>query len=161
MQKDCHCCGGTGKVLSESTVAMKVIRKIDEITIRDKYPAVSLELHPEVAAVLIGAGGEKLEELENKFGIDIFISGNTELNYEDMVIEKGSKEELQPDFLDLDVGDRITVEIEDQHASNQNAGIARIDGYIIIVNHAGNMVDNEVEIIIDDLHRTYARAHLA
>ncbi len=53
------------------------------------------------------------------------------------------------------------MEIEDQHASNQNAGIARIDGYIIIVNHAGNMVDNEVEIIIDDLHRTYARAHLA
>lgn len=161
MQKDCPCCGGTGKVLSESTVAMKVIRKIDEITTRDNYPAVSLELHPEVAAVLIGAGGEKLEELENKFGIDIFISGNTELNYEDMIIEKGTREELQPDFLDLEVGDRITVTIEDQHASNESSGIARIDGYIIIVNQAGNMVDNEVEIIIDDLHRTYARAHLA
>jgi ribonuclease G len=161
MQKDCPVCGGTGKVLSESTVAMKVIRKIDEITSRKKYPAVSLELHPEVAAVLIGAGGEKLQELEDKFGIDIFISGNAELKYEDMVIEKGSKEDLQPEILDLDAGDRITVKIEDQHASNENAGIARIDGYIIIVNGAGNMVENEVEIIIDDMHRTYARAHLA
>jgi len=114
-----------------------------------------------VAAVLIGAGGEKLQELEDKFGIDIFISGNAELKYEDMVIEKGSKEDLQPEILDLDAGDRITVKIEDQHASNENAGIARIDGYIIIVNGAGNMVENEVEIIIDDMHRTYARAHLA
>lgn len=161
MQKDCPVCGGTGKVLSESTVAMKVIRKIDEIISRKKYPAVSLEVHPEVAAVLIGAGGEKLQELEKKFEVDIFISGNAELKYEDIIIEKGSKEDLQPEILDLDAGDRISVKIEDQHASNESAGIARIDGYIIIVNGAGNMVDNEVEIIIDDLHRTYARAHLA
>ncbi|MGM0603132.1 MAG: Rne/Rng family ribonuclease [Bacillota bacterium] len=160
MQKDCPCCGGTGQVLSESTVAMKVIRKIDEITSRENYQAIALELHPEVAAVLIGSGGDKLKELEDEFGINIYISGNAELRYEDIVMEKGSREEMKPESLDINPGDRMRVVIEEEHASNSSSGIARIDGFIIIVNGAGNMVGTDVEIEIDDLHRTYARAHL-
>ncbi len=160
MQKDCPYCEGTGSVLSESTVAMQIIRKLNESTARENFSAVALELHPEVAAVLIGAGGEKLAELEDEFGLDIYISGNAELKHEDINMNKGTREEVAPPGALVKQDDVFQVKIEEEHASNPNAGIARMDGFIIIVNGAGHLVGEEIKIKIDDTHRTYATAHL-
>ncbi len=156
-QKGCPYCEGTGRILSETTMAFKVIREIQKI----KESALLIEVHPDVAAVLIGSGGEKLNELENSLDKDIYIRGNNELHLEKFnIIKKGSKKKLRELALPVEEGERYTVQISDKHTNNPRDGIARIKGYIIIINRGGHLVGQEAEIEIKEIARTFALAEL-
>ncbi|MGB4178277.1 MAG: TRAM domain-containing protein, partial [Halanaerobiales bacterium] len=94
-------------------------------------------------------------------GLDIYISGNDELHLETYnIINKGSKKELARLALPVQEGEEYIVLIEEKQINNTSAGIARISGYIIIVEEAGSLVEQEVKIIIRDVYRTFARAEL-
>ncbi|MFW6022148.1 MAG: Rne/Rng family ribonuclease [Halanaerobiaceae bacterium] len=161
MQKECPYCEGSGMVMSESSMALKIIREITELKVEEHFSAILLELHPRVGAVLIGSGGEKLKELEDELEIDIYISGNDELHIEDYnIISRGSREEMANLALPVSVGEKYTVLIEDQQLNNPDDGVARINGYIVIVKDAGHMVDEKVKVRIANLSRTFARAEI-
>ncbi len=161
VQKECPYCQGTGRIISESTMALKVIREINKLALKEKFAAILIELHPDVAAVLIGSGGDKLTELEKKLDKDIYIRGNNELHLEDInIIKKGSKENLRRLALPVNEGEKYKIKIVDKHVNNPVDGIARIRGYIIIVNNGGNLVGEEVEVEINQVHRTFATARL-
>ena len=161
IQRECPYCQGSGMVISESGMALKIIREISELSAKENFTAILLEAHPRVAAVLIGTGGEKLKELEEKTGLDIYISGNDELHIEEYnIIKKGSKKELARLALPVQEGEEYGVLIEEKQLNNTTAGIARINGYIIIVEEAGNRVGQEVKVRIRDVYRTFARAEV-
>lgn len=161
IQKECPYCEGTGLVMSETTMALKVIRELNRLVAEEDFSAILIELYPEVAAVLIGTGGEKLKELEEELDIDIYIMGNNKLHIEDMnIVEKGSKEKLKALALPVKAGERYRVVIEERHFNNTRDGIARLKGYIIIVEGAGHMVDEKIDVIIKDVYRTFARAEM-
>ena len=160
-QKDCPYCDGTGLVMSETTMAMNVIRKIKKLSKEDKVEALLIELHPDVAAVLIGAGGDKLAELENHLNMDIYIRGNNEYHIENYeIISKGSKKDLKRMALPVNKGEKYTVYVEDTHIHNEDDGIARLKGYIIIIKDGGHLKEEEVEVKINEVHRTFAKAEL-
>jgi ribonuclease G len=162
IQKECPYCQGSGRVLSENTMALKVIREIEELLAKEKFSAILVKVHPRVAAVIIGTGGERLSEAEEEMGIDIYLIGDNELHIEEfVVINKGSKEELRKKSLPLELGEEIKITIEEKHYNNHEDGIARLMGYIIIVNRAGNMVGKKIKIRITELHRTFARAEIS
>jgi len=159
LQKECPYCQGSGMVLSEGTMALRVIREINELKVNEDFSAIFLELHPRVAAVLIGSGGEKLNELEEALNLDIYISGNDELHIEDyQIINKGSKEEMAKLALPVKEGEEYRLVIEDKQYNNPVDGISRIKGFIIIIKEGGHLVDEEVRVKITDVSRTYARA---
>ena len=58
--KQCPFCEGKGKVLTEETVALMVKRRIERLLRERKVPALLVELHPGVAALMIGSGGSNL-----------------------------------------------------------------------------------------------------
>ena len=160
-QKDCPYCDGTGLVMSETTMAMNVIRKIKKLSKEDRVEALLIELHPDVAAVLIGAGGDKLAELENHLNMDIYIRGNNEYHIENYeIISKGSKKDLKRMALPVNKGEKYTVYVEDTHIHNEDDGIARLKGYIIIIKDGGHLKEEEVEVKINEVHRTFAKAEL-
>jgi len=162
IQKECPYCDGTGQVISEKSMALEVIRRLSKMVIYEDFSAILMELHPRVAAVLIGVGGEKLEELEKKLNIEIYINGNKELHIEEFnILEKGSKEKLRQLALPVNSGDVFKIKIEEKHVNNETDGIARLKGYIIIVKKAGHLVNEEVDIVIKEVSRTFARAELA
>jgi len=156
-QKQCPYCGGTGRVLSETTMAFDIIRELKKVN----EPAILIELHPDVASVLIGSGGEKLEELENELNKDIYIRGNNELHLEKYnIVKRGSKSSLKKLAVPVNEGEKYKLKITEKHANNPQDGIARLKGYIIIVNEGGHLVDQEVEIKINEATRTFALANL-
>jgi len=160
-QKDCPYCEGTGLVMSETTMAMNVIRELKKLSKEEKVEALLIELHPDVAAVLIGAGGDKLTELEEELNMDIYIRGNNDYHIENYeIISKGSKQDLKRMALPVNKGETYDIYIEDTHIHNENDGIARIKGYIIIVKNAGHLKEEEVEVKINEVHRTFAKAEL-
>lgn len=161
MQKECPYCQGSGMVMSESSMALKIIREITELKVDENFSAILLEVHPKVAAVLIGVGGEKLKELEDELDIDIYISGNDELHIEEYkIVNKGSKRKMANLALPVNEGEKYTVLIEDQQFNNPEDGVARINGYIIIVKGAGHLLEKELQVKITDLSRTFARAEM-
>jgi len=161
IQKECPYCHGTGKVMSETTMALMVIRKITELSVEEEFEGILLELHPEVAAVLIGNRGEKLDELEEELGKEIYIRGNKELHIENInILKKGSKSSLKRYVLPVKKEEKYKVIIEEKQINNHVDGIARIEGYIIIVINGGEYVGTEIEIEIIDVHRTFARGKI-
>lgn len=161
MQKECPYCQGSGMVVSESSMALKIIRELTELISRERFSAILLEVHPKVAAVMIGTGGEKLKELEEELDLDIYISGNDELHIEKYnIVSKGSKQEFSKLALPVNEGEEYELLIEDQQLNNTGDGVSRINGYIVIVKDAGHIVGERAQIKITDLCRTYARAEI-
>jgi ribonuclease G len=64
----CPTCDATGVVLSAETQAVEVERKLRRHVAGAKAEAFLVELHSDVAAILAGPDGERLEELEKETG---------------------------------------------------------------------------------------------
>jgi ribonuclease G len=64
----CPTCDSTGVVVSAETRAVEVERKLRRHVAGSKAEAFLVELHSDVAAILAGPNGERLEELERETG---------------------------------------------------------------------------------------------
>ena len=64
----CPTCEATGVVVSAETRAVEVERKLRREVAGSKAEAFQVELHSDVAAILVGPNGEHLEELEKETG---------------------------------------------------------------------------------------------
>ncbi|MDI3480481.1 MAG: ribonuclease [Tepidanaerobacteraceae bacterium] len=161
LEKTCPYCEGRGRILSEDTVAKKVERELVRVFRERKGEAVLLEVHPSVASVVIGSGGNRLSQMESRYEKYIFIKGNDSLHPEEIRIKAvGSKAKLESMAMPVREGQIMDVVIEEVHISNTNDGIARVDGYIIDVEEGANLVGEKVRVEIYKTFRTYARARL-
>jgi len=161
LEKTCPYCDGKGRILSEDTVAKKVERELSRIFSSRKCEAVLLEVHPLVASVVIGSGGVKLNQLEQKYEKFIYIKGKDDLHPEEIRIKAvGSKTKLESLAMPVREGQIIDVIIEEVHVTNPNDGIARVDGYIIDVEEGANFIGEKVKVQIIKTYRTYAKGRL-
>lgn len=159
--KQCPFCEGKGKVLTEETVALMVKRRIERLLRERKVPALLVELHPGVAALLIGPGGSKLEELERHFAIPIYIKGKEDLHIDDITLKVFESEaELARYCRPVAEGDRLTLRVEEPHISNPRDGISRLHGYVINIEGAGEHVGQWLDVEITKVFRTYAKGRI-
>lgn len=86
LQRACPYCDGKGMVLTEETVALRAQRKIIDLAGQTEAPAIAVEAHPSVAAVLMGSGGGKLALLEEKTGKQLIIKGAAQMHLEEVRI---------------------------------------------------------------------------
>jgi ribonuclease G len=161
LEKTCPYCEGRGRILSEETVAKKVERELDRIFRERKGEAVLLEVHPSVASVVIGSGGNRLSQMESRYEKFIFIKGNDSLHPEEIRIKAvGSKTKLENLAMPVREGQILDVVIDEVHVSNPNDGIARVDGYVIDVEEGADLLGEKVRVEVYKTFRTYARARL-
>jgi len=161
LEKTCPYCDGKGRILSEDTMAKKVERELSRIFSNRKCEAVLLEVHPLVASVIIGSGGAKLNQLEQKYDKFIYIKGKDGLHPEEIRIKAvGSKTKLENLAMPVKEGQIVDVIIEEIHVINPNDGIARVDGYIIDVEEGANFLGERVKVQITKTYRTYAKGRL-
>ncbi|EKP94934.1 Rne/Rng family ribonuclease [Thermaerobacter subterraneus] len=161
LTRECPYCEGRGRVLSEESAARRVRREIKRILRHSPSEAILVEVHPSVASLLIGAGGANLRELERETGRSVFIRGREDVHLEAMhLVALGSREEVERQALPVHAGQRLELEVEERHASNQADGIARLEGYVIDIQGAGDRVGQRVVVEITRAYRTYARARV-
>lgn len=161
LQTKCPYCHGKGKIFSEETIAMEVIRLVKKLLAEKKFEAVLLGVHPDVASLLIGVNGQNLAELEHELKKEIYIKGSLNLHREDIqVIKFGSKQELIKLAVPVEEGQELMVKVEEVHLNNPDDGIARIEGYVLDIHQGGQLVDHMVKIKIENVYRTYARARV-
>ena len=159
LQQPCPYCGGSGRVLTplvaSTSIESDLKRKIKEETSK----AVLVEMHHEVAAIIIGSGGTNLKKLEDELNRHIFIRGIEDIHIEKYrIVARGSYKEIQSLALPVKVGQVLELVIEEPHSTNPSHGIARIQGFVINVEDAGEKVGRVVKVEVQDVNRTYARA---
>ncbi len=161
MMRPCPYCEGRGKTLSEETMARRVRAEIRRILKQSSSEALLMEVHPSVAALLIGPGGSNLKALEAELGKTIYIRGNNAAHLEEMHLKVlGTRQEVEEQALPVRVGELLEVKIDEAHVTNADDGIARVDGYVIDVEGAGSLVGKRVKVEITRAFRTYAKGRL-
>jgi ribonuclease G len=159
LQRPCPYCEGRGKVWSEETMAARIERELREYLAGQEHEAVLVECHPQVAALLIGPGGQHLRRLESEWGLRVFIKGRESLHMaEHRILWAGTLEEVELRALPVQVGQVVEVRIEEPHAHNPKDGIARIEGYVLDIEDGGMHVGRQMLVKIKQVFRTYAKA---
>jgi ribonuclease G len=161
LQKQCPFCEGTGRVLSEETMANRIERELKRVFSDTTAEAALIEAHPSVAALVIGSGGEHLVNLEKQFRRHIYIKGSSHLHPEEIEVKvTGNKDYVESCALPVRDGEVLDIIITEPHSANNNDGIGRLDGYVINVEQAGKMVGKKVRVRIIKAYKTYAKGEL-
>ncbi len=159
LTKTCPTCDGEGVILSEESMAIEIEQKLRRLAQTSPSDAFLVEVHPKVAAMLIGQGGAKLKELEQETGKYFSFEGLDTIPIDTFeMTAEGSREAIQRASLPVAEGDDVRLRIEEQHTYNPVDAIARIDGYVISIAGAGKMVGQDCKVHIDSVTRTCAYA---
>ncbi|WP_265518801.1 Rne/Rng family ribonuclease [Nitratireductor luteus] len=85
----CPHCGGTGHVRSESSVALLVVRSIEEYLLKDARNDIRVRTPSSTALYLLNHKRANLVDLENRFGVTITVETDDELGGQHYAIVKG------------------------------------------------------------------------
>jgi len=157
LTKTCPTCKGEGVIISEETMAIEIERRLKQLAATSPAEAFLVEVHPKVAAMLIGQGGTKLRELEEETGKYFSFEGLDTIPIDTFeVTAEGSREAIQRASLPVAEGEEVRLRIEEPHMYNPADAIAKIDGYVVSIAGASNLVGQDKKVRIDSVTRTCA-----
>ena len=161
LTKRCPTCDGEGVVASEETVAISIVRKLQEVVAGDsKAEAYLVRVNPRVAEELLKPDSGLLE-LEEETGKRFHFEGGEALPLDTFeVVETGGSEEIEQRALPFQIGDEVLVSIEEPHMYSVDDAIARVDSYIVSVIGGGSHVGERRMVRIETVGRSSATAAL-
>jgi ribonuclease E len=86
----CEHCGGTGHVRSQSSVALHVLRSIEEFLLKSTTHNITVRTTPQTALYLLNQKRETIIEMERRFGVSITIEGDTTIGAAHLAIDRGT-----------------------------------------------------------------------
>ena len=154
MTKKCPTCGGDGIVLSETSAAVEIERRLRALAAGSRSQAYRVELAAKVASSLIGPGASRLQELEKQTRRRFYLQGKADTHLDHfLVLAEGKREELAP-AAPVAEGAKIEVKLVEVGLHDAEAGVGKLDGLDVCVANAakqvGKKVDVEVERVLDD-----------
>jgi len=115
----CPMCAGTGRVRSESSIALHIFRAIEEhVSRHNKYDAV-VKTTPAIAMNLLNFKRAALHELEQRYGLQIIVEASAEITGQDFEFEKGEVATGEPtsSAIGMHAGSTADAPDEDDEAS--------------------------------------------
>jgi ribonuclease E len=85
----CTHCGGTGHVRSQSSVALHVLRGIEEYLLKNTTHDVTVRTTPDIALYLLNQKRHTVVDYENRFGVSIFIESDDGIGASHFAIDRG------------------------------------------------------------------------
>lgn len=159
--KPCPHCEGTGKILMADAVGARLEAELKRLLQATADPAVLLHVHPMTAGNIIGVNGANLARIEQESGKRVFIRGNTQVSPDEYQIAlSGSLDEVEKAAVPVAVGEIHTLYVDSVHNNRSDDGVARIEGYVVQIEHAAHLVGNKATFEITKVHKTFARAKL-
>ncbi len=128
--KPCPHCGGTGHVRSDSSVALLVVRAIEEFLLKDSRSHLSVRTPAVTALYILNNKRTTLVEMERRFGVTITIEADETLGAQHYTILRGALAEkpagfvepasLPPPATEPDPDDDIVEEADDAEATERS-----------------------------------------
>ncbi|MCF6370053.1 Rne/Rng family ribonuclease [Rhizobium halophilum] len=85
----CTHCGGTGHVRSQSSVALHVLRGIEEHLLKNTTHDITVRTTPEIALYLLNQKRNSVVDYERRFGVSIFIESDASIGASHFAIDRG------------------------------------------------------------------------
>ncbi|MGX8007738.1 Rne/Rng family ribonuclease [Mesorhizobium sp. ORM8.1] len=99
--KPCPHCGGTGHVRSDSSVALMVVRAIEEFLLKDLRSHITVRTPSVTALYVLNHKRSTLLELEARFGLTITIEADETLGTQHYAIFRGAIAEKPEGFVEV------------------------------------------------------------
>ncbi len=121
----CPHCGGTGHIRSDSSVALLVLRAVEEFLLKDSRYHLTVKTPMATALYVLNHKRRNLADLEAKFGLSITVEGDETVGAQHYAIFKGALVDrttnpapvIEPPALELvEEEDEIVDEIDDDEA---------------------------------------------
>ena len=122
--KPCPHCGGTGHVRSDSSVALMVVRAIEEFLLKDSRSHITVRTPAATALYVLNHKRGTLVELESRFGLTITVEADDSVGAQHYAIFRGALAEKPEGFVEArslpayvepeEPEDEIIVEEEDE-----------------------------------------------
>lgn len=94
MSEPCPYCTGTGKVASAESVAIEIQRDLRRLArVQATAEGFVVKCHPNVAAHLVGEGGEDIETLEHSLQRGVYVRATDDLHQEKYEIQPGKMDD--------------------------------------------------------------------
>jgi ribonuclease E len=98
--KPCPHCGGTGHVRSDSSVALMVVRAIEEFLLKDSRSHITVRTPSATALYVLNHKRGTLVELESRFGLTITIEADDTVGAQHYAIFRGALAEKPEGFVE-------------------------------------------------------------
>jgi len=149
MTKKCPTCGGDGIVLSDTSAAVDVERRLRALATGSRSQAYRVEVAAKVAALLIGPGASRLAELEKQTRRRFYIVGKEDTHLDHfLVLEEGKRDDLAP-TAPVAEGAKVQVTLGEVGLHDSNAGVGKVDGLDVAVAGAAKLVGKKVNVEIE------------
>ncbi|TPM11358.1 Rne/Rng family ribonuclease [Mesorhizobium sp. B2-3-11] len=98
--KPCPHCGGTGHVRSDSSVALMVVRAIEEFLLKDSRSHITVRTPAATALYVLNHKRGTLVELESRFGLTVTIEADDAVGAQHYAIFRGALAEKPEGFVE-------------------------------------------------------------
>lgn len=85
----CSHCGGTGHVRSQSSVALHVLRGVEEYLLKNTTHNITVRTTPDIALYLLNHKRQTIVDYENRFGVAIIIDADGSVGAQHFAIDRG------------------------------------------------------------------------
>ncbi|WP_455872794.1 Rne/Rng family ribonuclease [Rhizobium yanglingense] len=85
----CSHCGGTGHVRSQSSVALHVLRGIEEYLLKNTTHDITVRTTPEIALYLLNHKRQSIVDYETRFGVAIVVDADSAVGSQHFAIDRG------------------------------------------------------------------------
>ncbi|MBI1211613.1 MAG: Rne/Rng family ribonuclease [Alphaproteobacteria bacterium] len=92
----CPHCEGRGVIRSVGSMALRVLRAVEEFCQREKSPAITLRLPPEIAIYILNHKRVQLTAIEDRYGAYVYIESKPSLTASTYEIERGANVPFEP-----------------------------------------------------------------
>jgi len=96
--KPCPHCGGTGHVRSDSSVALQVVRAIEEFLLKDSRSHITVKTPVATALYVLNHKRSTLVDLENRFGVTVTLEADDSVGSQNHAIFRGAIAEKPANF---------------------------------------------------------------
>ncbi|MAS08380.1 MAG: ribonuclease E/G [Ahrensia sp.] len=120
----CPHCGGTGHIRSQQSVALHVIRSLEDYLMRNGKHHITVRTDADTALYILNHKRETLTEMEGRFGLHIEIVSDPMIGADLYAFDKGEisdlprVEPIRPDYGDFDEDDDIVEEFEEEETGS-------------------------------------------
>ncbi|CCM75097.1 Rne/Rng family ribonuclease [Rhizobium mesoamericanum] len=118
----CSHCGGTGHVRSQSSVALHVLRGIEEYLLKNTTHNITVRTTPDIALYLLNHKRQTIVDYETRFGVAIIIDADGSVGSQHFAIDRGEPVENPVKIESLfnfaaipdDEDDDIVIEVDEE-----------------------------------------------
>ena len=149
LTKKCPTCGGDGIVVSEATAAVDIERQLRELAAKSRTQAYQVELAGKTASILVGPGGERLQEIEAQTKKRFFLEVREGVHNDHFsVLKEGSIAMLLPKA-PVEEGAEVELKLVEVGLHDASAAVGKVQGYDVIVAGAAALVGKKVKARVE------------